>query len=154
MLDDTRKRLSDNNICLYINIICRRQRKIIIYLMPFTEWPFTFRRVYEETMYQAFLVAWVVLYSIPYTARFDGVSTDQGPWHAEVYELLNQDVDMRLTGHDNTWSESFHLNVTEIHISAGKFVSSKIYIYENMCARSKYLGRNIYLHPQIPYRGV
>ena len=93
-----------------------------IHSMPFINWPFAFRNISEDTVLTPLLlIAWNLMYfeyAMPeYFERLSG----QRALHAEVYELVNQAVNMRLAGHDNKWLE-FNLNLTGVHISAGKLI--------------------------------
>ena len=65
------------------------------------------------------MIAWDVVY---YTSSKPGQEAWEA-WQAEVYELVNQAVGMRLTSRDNRG-----VGKLEVHISAGELVSSNIYI--------------------------
>ena len=91
-----------------------------------------FRSVYNGTApTPVILIAWDVLYNYP-MPQYPESLPDQEAWEArqaELYELVNQAVGMRLAGRDEHWAE-FELNVTEVHISAGELVlPAYIYIY-------------------------
>ena len=89
-----------------------------------------FRSVYKDTApTRVILIAWDVLY-YSYMPQYFGSLPDQESWEArqaELYELVDQAVGMRVAGHDDQWAEC-ELNVIEVHISASELISSNIYI--------------------------